>query len=336
MPRKSWRVGLVGMLASGLAIYLILSSVDLMLLGDALARARYGYVLPTALLLTVGLLTRAARWRALLDSGLALDRAFHILNISYLVNGVLPLRIGEVARAFLAARVDPPVPLLRSASTILIERLLDLLAVLFLLGFALAAAPTLPDAYRSAGLVALAALVIGFAGLLLLAWRRSLAERALLLLPTGLRGRVAPYLTHFLDGLMPLTRRDLLGRALFWTAASWGFSVAGGYILMLAFFDRADLAATCLYIAAAAFVIAVPAVPGNIGTYQWAIMLALSALGYGQPTDAINVSFAVVVHAVNLGLYALMGVIGFVHEGVSLDYLRTGVERINQQPVTDQ
>ena len=166
MPRKSWRVGLVGMLASGLAIYLILSSVDLMLLGDALARARYGYVLPTALLLTVGLLTRAARWRALLDSGLALDRAFHILNISYLVNGVLPLRIGEVARAFLAARVDPPVPLLRSASTILIERLLDLLAVLFLLGFALAAAPTLPDAYRSAGLVALAALVIGFAGLL--------------------------------------------------------------------------------------------------------------------------------------------------------------------------
>jgi hypothetical protein len=133
-------------------------------------------------------------------------------------------------------------------------------------------------------------------------------------------------LDHFLDGLLPLTRPGLLLRVLFWTGLSWGMSVVAGYIIMFAFYEQASWSATALYIAAAAFVIAVPAVPGNIGTYQWAIMLAVSAVGYGEPTDPVNVSFAVVVHATNLLLYAVVGVLGFMQEGISLGQLTSQVQ----------
>jgi uncharacterized protein (TIRG00374 family) len=326
-------VGLLGLGISLLAIYFIVSQVDMSQLGEALRQARYIYVLPSALLLVLGLVTRALRWRVLLDGGLPLPRAFSITNISYLVNGLLPLRMGEVARAVLANRAQPPVPVLKSASSIVVERLLDLLAVLALLGFALAAAPTLPSDYRAAAVVIVPALVLGFGTLIVLAAQRArlhaLLARITQIAPVLQKLKLAVWADHFLDGLLPLTRPALLLRALLWTGLSWGISVAAGYILMLSFYEQADWAVTALYIAAAAFVIAVPAVPGNIGTYEWAIMLAVSAMGLGQPTDPVNVSFAVIVHALNLAVYAVMGTLGFIQEGITLGQLSARVEELD-------
>jgi hypothetical protein len=108
---------------------------------------------------------------------LRLGRAFRILNVSYLVNGVLPLRLGEVARVYLATRAEPPVRLFTSASTVIVERLLDLLAVLILLGAALAISPTLPAEYRTAGFAGALTLSAGFAVLVVLANQRNLAHR---------------------------------------------------------------------------------------------------------------------------------------------------------------
>lgn len=337
---KNWRLGLLGAVISVLAVYFIVSQVDMSLLGEALRSARYGYAIPAGLLLVAGLVTRAQRWRVLLGYGLPLRRSFSIVNVSYLVNGILPLRMGEVARIFLATRARPPVPVLKSASSIIVERMLDLLAVLVLLGLALAAAPTLPEDYRTAARFALAVLVVGFSVLIVLASRRAWAQAitawVVQRMPPLQRLNLAAWLDHFLDGLAPLTRPRLLVLSLFWTAISWGFSVAAGYIIMLAFFEAGDWAATALYIAAAAFVIAVPAVPGNIGTYEWAIMLALSALGYGDPTDSTLVSFAVVVHGLNLAVYAVMGVIGFVQEGITLGQLSSGVQRLQETESYEQ
>lgn len=334
---RHWRVGLLGVVVSILAIYFIVTRVDLNLLAQSFSQARYGYLLPTALLLVVALLPRAMRWRALLSGALPLERAFNMINVAYLVNGILPLRIGELARVFLAGRYDPPVPLLKSASSIIVERLLDLLAVLVLLGGALAASPTLPAEYRAtaSGLVVL--LVAGFSALIILASQRALAQKLIARftnwLPFLAKWNLSAWLDHFLEGLAPLTRPALLAQVLFWTAISWGISVLAGYILMFAFFPEGSLAATCLYIAAAAFAIAVPAVPGNIGTYEWAIMLALSALGYGagEPTEATLVSFAVVVHAINLAVHASTGIYGLMREGISLSQLSAGVKQMNPQ-----
>ncbi|MGQ9889557.1 MAG: lysylphosphatidylglycerol synthase transmembrane domain-containing protein [Aggregatilineales bacterium] len=340
MFARGWHIGLIGVAISAAAVIAILSQVDLRLLGDALAQARYVYLIPTFLLLFAGQVTRAARWQALLNGGLRLGRAFRILNVSYLVNGVLPLRLGEVARVYLATRAEPPVRLFTSASTVIVERLLDLLAVLILLGMALAISPTLPAEYRTAGLASALTLSAGFAVLVALANQRNLAHQLLSLVepavPAALRRRAAGWLDSFLDGLLPLARLDMLLTVLFWTGVSWGLSAGAGYVLMFAFFDQASWAATFLYIAAAAFAIAVPAVPGNIGTYEWAVMLALSALGYGEPTNPVLVSFAVVVHGINLALYAVFGGLGIVQEGMTLGQLAQEAQRMNRIEAASQ
>lgn len=329
---KNWRVGLVGLAASVLAVYFISTQIDLADLGHAFQTARYEYVMLCAGLLAAGLVTRAVRWQLLLNGGLPFWRAFHIMNISYLVNGVIPLRIGELARVFLAARAEPPVPAFQSASTIIVERLLDLLAVIGLIALVVIAGP-LPDEIRTAALALAPLALVGFLMLVGLAMQRQralrLAERLVRRMPRFERLDITGRLSNFLNGLEPLTRPAALFNAILWTAISWGLSVTAGYILMFAFYPQASWVTTYLFIAAAALAIAVPAVPGNVGTYELSIMFALGATGYGEP-ESTALAFAVVVHGVNLMVYALLGLVGFVGEGISLVQLSQGVEKMQQ------
>jgi uncharacterized membrane protein YbhN (UPF0104 family) len=116
---------------------------------------------------------------------------------------------------------------------------------------------------------------------------------------------------------------------IFWTAVSWIFSLASGYVLMAAFYPEPDWAAVALFTAAASFAVAVPAVPGNVGTWEASVVFALTAMGYGQPYETA-LAFAVVLHALNLIVFGVLGVAGFVQEGVSLEQLSQGVRSAKQ------
>lgn len=329
---KVIRYGLIGVVASAAAIFFISTQLNLDNFDDTWADVRFVYLVPTVLLLVLGLVARAVRWRILLSDGLPLYRAFSILNVAYLINGFIPFRVGELARAYLASRAEPPVPIMKSVSTIIVERLLDLLAVVLMIAIALATA-SVPDWLRVAGFTSGAMAFGGFLVLVFLSRQRDLTHRILdwVLERFSFLGRfqLKDWLDHFLDGLLPLAQTRTLILALLWNGISWGLSVVAGYVLMFAFYDDASWVVTCLYIAAAAFSIAVPAVPGNVGTYEAAILLALGAMDYGEPEN-VALAFALTVHAVNVGVHALTGVIGFIQEGVTLDQLSQGVRQVTE------
>ncbi|MCS6835182.1 MAG: flippase-like domain-containing protein [Anaerolineae bacterium] len=320
---KSARVGTLGVVASVIAFIFIMTQIDANLFAQAWREARYGYLLPCVVLLLLGLVARAQRWRALLADGLPLGRAFSIMNIAYLVNGVLPLRLGEVARVALVARVDSRVTVPQTIATIIVERLLDLLAVVILLSLALIVG-SVPQELRLVGASSAALALLGFGLLIALAMRPAWAQNVLSWLIARLsvlqRWPLARWLDQFLEGLQPLAHPMTLFIALTWTTLAWALSVWAGYVLMYALYDRADLATTALYIAAAAFAIALPAVPGNVGTYEASILLALTAMGYAF--DGRALAFAVLVHAVNVFVHVSTGIVGFMAEGLSWDQFK--------------
>lgn len=328
---KHWRVVLLGTGISVLTIVLIISQIEWELLRDSLAAARFGYVIPAALLLVLGLFARGQRWRVLLSDGLPYWRAFHIMNVAYLINNLLPFRVGEVARAFLATRARPPVPVPKSASTIIVERLLDVLAVVLMLAYGLAFAPV-PPALQQTGLLMGVVSLAGFLFLVALSRQRETAHRLLAVFTARLRflpaNRLGRWLDQFLDGLLPLAGVRPLLLAFLWTGISWALSGYAGYLLMFVFFSDPTLPATFIYIAAAAFAIAVPAVPGNLGTYELSIILALRGLGYADSETLA--AFAVMVHLVNLLVNASLGVVGFIEEGVTVEELSQGVRDVTE------
>lgn len=325
------RLALLGVLVSALALAFIVTQINLELFVRAIVSARYAFIVPCVVLLVLGLVTRALRWQALLNGAVPLGRAFSIMNIAYLVNGVLPLRLGEVARMALTARGQNGIPVAQTAATIVVERLLDLLAVVLLLAFALVNGQVPPE-LRAAGVTSGALALVGFAVLLVLAQRRDWAEKALHWgaqhVPMVKRLPFDRWLLQFLEGLKPLTQARTLIRALTWTGISWGFSVAAGYVLMFALYDSAQWTTTALYIASAALAIALPAVPGNVGTYEASILLALQAMGY--VLDGRALAFAVLVHAVNVFVHGATGVLGFFQERLSWEQLRLETRRMQE------
>jgi glycosyltransferase 2 family protein len=327
IPRKL-QTTFLGIIVSVIVIVFITSQLQLDTFVNSLLTANYAYLIPCIFFLVLGLITRALRWQILLNHALPLNRTFSIMNVAYLVNGVLPLRLGEVVRMYLASRVEGyPVPMLKTAGTIIIERLLDLLAVVMMVLFALMMAP-IPDEFRLVSGFGAVSVVVGFLVLIILVRQREFTHRLLNRLPVLKSPKFSQAIDAFLDGLEPLKNTQAFLKALGWTVLSWSLSIIAGYWLMFAIFGHGSLATTMLYIAAAAFAIAVPAVPGNLGTYEGAIWAALTAMGY-QDTNQV-VAFAVLVHAVNVFVHVSTGIIGFIQEGISLNQLQDGVRNVQQ------
>src|SRR5690606_6922728 len=319
--KKRWSSIVLGLVVSVVALALLLRR-DLTGVRDELLDARYWAVLPCMALSGVGLWLRGVRWRALLNGRLALRHSFHILNVGYFINGVLPLRVGELARAVLAARTEPPVPVLTSLRTIVVERLLDTLAVFGLIGLTLLALPV----GLEIGLMGAALGVGAVVGVIVLAvfarrpaWAHRLLDGLGRVVPLLRREKVHDWLDEVLAGVVPLGSPRLALQAVGWTVAAWAMSVIAGYVMMFAIFDEPTWAASMAMIALASFAIAVPAVPGNLGPFEAAVVFGLAGAGLVESaTDAPAVAFALLLHVVNLATYILMGLVGLWAENVSL------------------
>jgi uncharacterized protein (TIRG00374 family) len=328
---KSRYTVLIGILISVLILVVLLAGKDLTQVRVAFAAAQYGYVIPSAALLGLSMFTRALRWRGLLSDRLPLRHAFPILNISYLFNGALPFRLGEVARIFLANRTEQRVPAFTVLSTIVVERLLDLLAVLGLLGVALALLDV-PDYVASAGIALGVAAIASLTGLIVVARFPFPVYRALgrieQRIPLAERWHLGALAARFVDGLTPLTLWRSAARAVAWSLISWALSVIAGYVLMFAFFPQADWLTTMLFIALASLAVSIPAAPGAVGPYEAGVVLALTWTGYDQP-EGIAVAFAVALHVMTTGVYVLLGTAGLLQLGLTLGQVMQGARRVD-------
>jgi hypothetical protein len=334
--KKWFYIGLSVIISVG--IFAALVGSELETVKDELARARYIYLLPCVLLLTAGLVTRAIRWYFLLDRRVSVWHCFHIINVGYFASSILPFRIGELARAWLATRLRPPVAGLTSISTIIVERLLDLLSVLAMFGFTLVLLEDVPREVTSAGAaIGVLALASGI-GLAILAarpqWAFAVLRVVLRLAPPLKRLKPEARLGHFLDGIQPMAKPSIAISALFWSGVSWGLSIVAGYVMLMTLFDEPTWAATLAYIVFAAFSVALPAVPGNLGPFEGAIVGGLWVGGLvpaaTAPDNAPALAFAAIMHALLLGFYIVFGLVGLWIEHSSVQQIRRGAKLLTE------
>lgn len=267
---------------------------------------------------------RAERWRVLARGVVEVPAApaFRATAVGYLVNNILPLRIGELVRVWwLARELRSSAPAL--LGTLILERVID---AVFLLGMAalvigsqvgqgvLFAAALMP----LAGTLALRRwpgpalrLVRRLAGLVLSPPR---ADRV-----TGIAGSVARGVAALRGG------GDFL-RMTLWTALLWGVAAWIPFWAALEALDidlggpLAAVHASILILVWVAAAVALPAAPGFFGPYHAACRYALAPLGV--PTELAlalgTLAHAVFWVAINLiGLACLRGGTDRLREAVS-------------------
>lgn len=134
MKRKIVLSLVLGSLVSALTLYLALRNVPLADIGRHFKTIDYIWVLPTVLIIFISFALRVVRWQLILASShrVGFWQAFHPLMIGFMINCVLPGRVGEVARPVILKRKEG-VPFTTALATVAAERVLDIsiLMVLF-------------------------------------------------------------------------------------------------------------------------------------------------------------------------------------------------------------
>jgi uncharacterized membrane protein YbhN (UPF0104 family) len=158
---KNWRIWF-GVALSALALYLTLRTVDFAQVQVAMSGAAWGWFIPGAAAFLAGLYFRARRWSLLMDDT-PIGITWHAMLIGYMLNMSLPLRLGEVARAWVIGQ-RTAVSFTRALSSIVVDRMLDLAAVLLMFAAFALVLPMPPELASAAwaGSVALVIVVIGF------------------------------------------------------------------------------------------------------------------------------------------------------------------------------
>ncbi len=329
----------LGPVVSIAIIYALVGS-DIDAVRDELAQARYVYLLPTGALLILSLLTRAVRWHILLDHKITIWHSFHITNTGYFLSGVLPLRLGDLARAWMVKRLDVPVAGFTAISSIVVERLLDLLALVAMLGVMLVLLDVPPEVASAGVFIAVMALAGGVVLAALSArpqWAFRMLRWAIQRLPFLKRLDAERRFENFIEGIQPMSKPRVAFGALMWTGISWLCSLAAGYVLLFFLFDEPTVAATVSLIVLASLSVALPAVPGNLGPFEGAVVGGLWIGGMvtaaSPPENAPAVATGVVLHALTLGIYVTLGMIGLSVEQASLRQVTSGAQEfVHEQP----
>lgn len=284
----------------------------------ALKTADYRYVFLSASGMLGFMFMRTVRWRFLLNNDIPYGRLFHIQSIGYMLSMLLPFRLGDVARAVLIGNV-PPITISRGLSTMVIERLLDMLFFVTLLPFTLAAVDILPAWMQSfarvSGFIALTGVVV----LVIAANQRTRVGR----LTTAVFNQI-PFLhtavwtrrvDDLLAGLNTLTRpRDGLILVLL-SILVWLPILLAYYAGLRAVGLHPSAMMTGFTVAAAAFSIAAPSSPGQVGVFHAGVIAALQLLGQSEVASA---SFAFGYHALNMFMMIGLGVIGLAATGEAM------------------
>lgn len=332
----------VGIALSLLLLGWVLRDVSVTEVAHEIGQADPWLFLLSILVAIAGFGFRALRWGILLAPvapAVSFRLRYASTIIGFAVNNLLPARVGEFARAFSLARLSR-VSLGSSIATLVVERLFDGLALIFLLFMAMAA-PSFPlegeiggvdprDAARVVALVMAAGGAFLFA--LVVAPDRSAAIVGWVfhrLFPARLAEALMRALRSFLRGLAVLRDARLFFVSVGLAVGQWLFTAVSFLLAFRAFgIDSVPFAGAVFLQSLLSLAVAIPSSPGFFGPFEAA---AVVGLGLWEVERDKAVSFAVGYHLGGFIPVTLMGIYYVWRLGLSWSDVSHGDDAVAEQ-----
>jgi len=304
---RSW---IVGLLVSLVALAIAFWGVQPERVVQVVKAADPIYLIPAVGMIVVGLFARARSWHVLLGERAPYGKVFWALNEGYLLNNVLPLRLGELGRAYSVSQ-SGQVTGGAALATVVIERLIDVAVSLAGLALAISAmaAPVWAGQVLQAAGVVLAVLLLGTT---VLALNQKNVMRLVDHLPGAGWMRVLKTMDDFARGLGEAARPSRLIRSGAWSLLAWVTAWISLALVMRMFGLPSSPVILIFVTGVTAFGAALPSSPGAVGVYELSTVAALLVFGVPQ---AVAVSLAVLAHALSLVTTGGLGAIGLAREG---------------------
>lgn len=331
-PGRRW-AWLAGVAVSVALLVWALHDVDARSLAGYVRHSDPLWLAVTVILATLTFPIRTLRWRIILrdpdGARLPWTPLWHATAIGFMANNLLPARVGELARAWVASR-GLPVRFTTALASVGVERVFDGLVLLALMALAIAA-PSFPAEAAPGGValsrVATASAVLFGAALVLALlvvhrpapWLAMLAAVSHRVLPA----RVADRLTHLaqgvVGGLAVLKSPTRFGAVAVWSFVLWLVNAAA-FVACFRAFDLAVPSEGALLVQGViAMGVAIPSSPSGAGVFEAATRLALVAYAV-DPGRAV--AYALTYHVTTFVPIVLLGLYSLARTHVGLGELR--------------
>ncbi len=122
----------IGLLVTILLLALFVVTTDIRNMAKAIINANYFFLIPAIISYFISILFRTLRWRFLLNHLKPINTTtlYPIVIIGYMANNLLPMRLGEFVRSYYISEQEG-ISKTSAFATILVERMLDALTLLF-------------------------------------------------------------------------------------------------------------------------------------------------------------------------------------------------------------
>jgi len=295
MDRKVKTKIIIGIIFSGFFLALAIRNVSFSQLLKAMADANYLFLIPAFLLTLLVYWLRAVRWRYLLIpiKPIRNNQLFIITMIGFMVNNVLPVRVGELVRAYLLGKQENLSKSL-SLATVVVERLLDSFAILSL-SLPILFIFSFPGWIKRVGIIFLIfyALIICF--LFLLHYFSvpiiRILEKLIHPISVGFSNRIEHILESFCQGLNLFKFRKQIFWVFFYSYSIWLGASLIVLLVLYAFHFNFPFYAPFLILAFIALGAAIPSSPGFVGTLQFFCVTGLALFGIPE-SEALGFSIA--------------------------------------------
>ena len=308
---------IAGFLVGAVLLYFAFRNIDLKNLAAIYGRADSFFIIPFVITMLLELLCRAVRWRLLLNPAkqVRLWDAFRLEAAGLALSNILPLRLGEIARGTFGGRIFA-IPMLTVFSTILVERALDVVVLLFMFAGA-AYFGGITGGFMKydemlwlllAGVAASLGALIFSDEIIAHAWfsgffagyprLRGVFERVAM----GVKG-----FHSFKSGVL----------IMLFAALQWSMDALNCYWIGRAFNLEGTInaARSVALIFTGAVAASVPGMPGYFGNYEYAVMRVLASWGVAKD---IGFAYASYMHVLGYILITLIGVFFVYQMGNSL------------------
>jgi hypothetical protein len=300
---------------SAVFLWLACRDIDFRELYGSFFRVQYGFAVAAVAVNLFSCWLRAMRWQYLMRPvrPVRTVRLYSALMIGFMVNNILPFRLGELMRGYAVKRSEG-ISFTASMGTIIIERIIDVLSLLVIFA-ALTFVFPFPAWIKSGGVV-VTMITVACVGLIYLLLTNSglalrILKRMTSVFSLRLAARTQQLASSFLKGITLFHSFRSYAVMTGLTILIWMTYVLSIYVMFhaVAFpsLHGLDLLDATVVMVFTSFAIMIPAAPGYVGTFH---EIAKQSLVMFRVDGESALGFAILMHAYN---YVAITAIGFAY-----------------------
>jgi glycosyltransferase 2 family protein len=338
---------ILGAAASVLAMYLAFRNVPFNELLNYFESINYAWLFPAVATLLISFALRAYRWKIILEpaGNIGFWQAFHPLMIGFMINCILPGRVGEVARPAILQKKEK-VPFSTGLATVAAERVFDVGMLIILFAAFLGTIkinPNLDIAFgkyhlnkallTAVGKGTFKLLLLLIAGIILVSFNRTRKgvnavilwlPRALFFVGTDVQKKIqnriceplVRFVENFATGFRLIKYPGKMFACIGLSIVIWILAAFSYYLMSLGCpgieLSFIEITATMVILC---FFIALPSVPGYWGIWEAGGVFALLLFGVSSKDAA---GFTLVNHAVQVFPIIIVGFISAIVTSVNI------------------